>query len=102
MFEKTDALGGVVRHVIPEFRIPGSAIDKDAALLEKVGVNICLNSEITDLDMLKNAGYTAVILAVGAYEPGVLRLEKGEPVNALEFLADFKAKDGDLDIGRTL
>ena len=102
LFEKTDALGGVVRHVIPEFRIPGSAIDKDAALLEKVGVNICLNSEITDLDMLKNAGYTAVILAVGASEPGVLRLEKGEPVNALEFLADFKAKDGDLDIGKNV
>ena len=45
--------------------------------------------------MLKNAGYTAVVLATGASEPGVLRLEKGEPVNALEFLADFKEKNGD-------
>src|SRR5699024_2851474 len=102
LFEKTDRLGGVVRHVIPEFRIPAEAIDKDAALLEKTGVQIYLNSEITDLDMLKNAGYTAVVLAVGASEPGVLRLEKGEPVNALEFLADFKAKDGDLDIGKNV
>ena len=102
LFEKTDALGGVVRHVIPGFRISDSAIDKDAALLEKMGVNICLNTEITDLDMLKNAGYTAVILAVGASGPGVLKLEKGEPVNALEFLADFKAKDGDLDIGKNV
>ena len=92
----------MVRHVIPEFRIPAEAIDKDAALLEKTGVQIYLNSEITDLDMLKNAGYTAVVLAVGASEPGVLRLEKGEPVNALEFLADFKAKDGDLDIGKNV
>ena len=102
LFEKTDALGGVVRHVIPGFRISDSAIDKDAALLEKMGVNICLNTEITDLDMLKNAGYTAVILAVGASGPGVLKLEKGEPVNALEFLADFKAKDGNLDIGKNV
>ena len=102
LFEKTDKLGGVVRHVIPEFRIPAEAIDKDAVLLEKTGVQIYLNSEITDLDMLKNAGYTAVVLAVGASEPGVLRLEKGEPVNALEFLADFKAKDGDLDIGKNV
>ena len=102
LFEKTGALGGVVRHVIPEFRISGSAIDKDAALLEKTGVNIYLNSEITDLDMLKNAGYTAVVLATGASEPGVLRLEKGTPVNALEFLADFKEKNGDLDIGRNV
>ena len=49
----------------------------DAALLEKLGVNIYLNSEITDISMLKNAGYTAVILAVGASEPGRLKLEKG-------------------------
>ena len=25
VFEKNDALGGVVRHVIPEFRIPGTS-----------------------------------------------------------------------------
>ena len=102
LFEKNDALGGVVRHVIPEFRIPGSAIDKDAALLEKMGVNICLNSEISEIDMLKNADYTAIVVAAGASEPGVLRLEKGEAVNALKFLADFKAKDGDLDIGKNV
>ena len=102
LFEKTDTLGGVVRHVIPEFRIPKDAVDKDAALLEKMGVNICYNSEITDIAMLKNAGYTAVILAVGAYEPGVLRMEKGDPVNALEFLAEFKEKDGDLDLGKNV
>ena len=102
LFEKSGALGGVVRHVIPGFRIPGSAIDKDAALLEKLGVNICLNSEITDITMLKNAGYTAVILAVGAYEPGRLKLEKGDAVNALEFLADFKTQDGNLDIGKNV
>ncbi len=102
LFEKNDALGGVVRHVIPEFRIPSDSIDKDAALLEKMGVNICLNTEIKEIDMLKNAGYTAVILAVGAHEPGVLRLEKGSPVNALKFLADFKAKDGNLDIGKNV
>lgn len=102
LFEKSGALGGVVRHVIPGFRIPESAIDKDAALLEKLGVNIYLNSEITDINMLKNAGYTAVLLAVGASEPGRLKLEKGDPVNALEFLADFKAKDGDLDIGKNV
>ena len=77
LFEKNDALGGVVRHVIPEFRIATDSIDKDAALLEKMGVDICLNTEIKEIDMLKNAGYTAVILAVGAHEPGLLRWRRG-------------------------
>ena len=102
LFEKTDSLGGVVRHVIPEFRIASDAINKDAAILEKMGVNVCLNTEITDISMLKNANYSAVILALGASEPGVLRLEKGEPVNALKFLADYKAHDGDMDIGKNV
>ena len=33
-------------------------------------------------------------------EPGVLKLEVGEPVNALEFLAQFKATDGKVDLGQ--
>ena len=77
VFEKNDALGGVVRHVIPEFRIPGTSIDKDAALLEKMGVEVRLNTEVKDTAALKAEGFTTVILAVGASEPGVLRLEQG-------------------------
>ena len=34
IFEQNDALGGVVRHVIPEFRIASSAIDKDAEIFK--------------------------------------------------------------------
>ena len=102
VFEKNDALGGVVRHVIPEFRIPGTSINKDAALLEKMGVEVRLNTEVKDAAALKAEGFTTVILAVGASEPGVLRLEQGEAKNALEFLADFKANDGKLDIGKNV
>ncbi len=102
LFEKKGALGGVVRHVIPEFRIPSDAIDKDAALLEKMGVDIRLNTEVKSVESLKAEGYTAVVFAVGAYKPGVLKLEGKEPVNALKFLEEFKAKDGDLDIGKNV
>ena len=102
LFEKKSALGGVVRHVIPEFRIPGTSIDKDAALLEKIGVEIRTNTEITSVEALKGEGYTNVVLAVGAYKPGNVRLEAGEAVNALKFLEEFKAKDGNLDLGKVV
>lgn len=102
LFEKEKMLGGVVANVIPEFRIETASIEKDAALLGKIGVEIRLNTEVKDIASLKAEGYTAVVLAVGASEPGVLRLEKGEPVNALRFLAEFKEKDGDLDIGKNV
>ena len=102
LFEKTGSLGGVGRHVIPAFRIPESAIDKDEALLEKLGVEIRLNTEISDVRELKKDGYSAVILAVGASRPGELKLEKGKTINALEFLAEYKAKDGALNIGKNV
>lgn len=46
LYEKTDSLGGVVRHVIPEFRIPAASVEKDASFLRKLGVDIQLNVEI--------------------------------------------------------
>ncbi|MCI6466214.1 MAG: putative selenate reductase subunit YgfK [Faecalicatena sp.] len=102
LFEQTDSLGGVVRHVIPEFRIAGDAIDKDAAILEAVGVEIRYNVKVESIQELRDKGYTAVVLAVGASKPGVLRLEEGETMNALDFLAKFKAENGKLDIGKNV
>ena len=102
IFEKTAALGGVVRNVIPEFRIPGTSIDKDAAILDKMGVEVKLNTEVTSVEELKALGYTKVILAVGAYKPGMIKLEEGEVVNAIEFLTKFKATDGNLDLGKNV
>ena len=42
LFEKADRLGGIVRQVIPAFRISDEAIDKDVALMEKMGVEVKL------------------------------------------------------------
>lgn len=71
------------------------------ALVTAYGAKLQLNTKIENLDSLKDA-YDYVVLAAGASEPGVLKLEKGEPVNALEFLADFKKHDGNLDLGKNV
>ncbi len=102
LFEKTAALGGVVRNVIPEFRIASSSIDKDAAILEKMGVEIRLNTEVSSVEELKAQGYTSIVLAVGAYKPGTLKLEEGETMNAIKFLADFKSTDGKVNLGKNV
>ena len=100
IFEKEEKAGGVIRYVIPGFRIGDDAIDKDISFIQKMGVEICTNTEITSVADLKAQGYDAVILAIGAGKPGTLKLEKGETVNALKFLRDFKANDGKLNIGK--
>ena len=102
IFEKEEKAGGVIRYVIPGFRIGDATIDKDISFIQKMGVEIRTNTEITSVADLKAQGYDAVILAIGAGKPGTLKLEKGETVNALKFLRDFKANDGKLNIGKNV
>ena len=47
VFERRDALGGIVRHVIPAFRIPGEAIDNDVRLMEAMGVKTIIVTDIS-------------------------------------------------------
>lgn len=91
LFEKREALGGVVRYVIPEFRIGHDAIDSDAKLLEAMGVDIRLNTEAPGADALFSEGYADIVYAVGAWAEGSMPLEKGEAMNVLRFLEQSKA-----------
>lgn len=100
LFEAKESLGGVVRHVIPPFRISEDAIEKDAEILRKMQVDIQCNTKVESLEELKKQGYTKIVLAVGAPVQGSLKLESGMPKNALEFLAEFKQTDGKVSLGK--
>ena len=100
LFEAKESLGGVVRHVIPPFRISEDAIEKDEEILRKMQVDIRCNTKVESLEELKKQGYTKIVLAVGASVQGSLKLESGMPKNALEFLAEFKQTDGNVSLGK--
>ena len=100
LFEAKESLGGVVRHVIPPFRISEDDIEKDAEILRKMQVDIRCNTKVESLEELKKQGYTKIVLAVGAPVQGSLKLESGMPKNALEFLAEFKQTDGKVSLGK--
>lgn len=100
LFEAKESLGGVVRYVIPPFRISEDAIEKDAEILRKMQVDIRCNTKVESLEELKKQGYTKIVLAVGAPVQGSLKLESGMPKNALEFLAEFKQTDGKVSLGK--
>lgn len=101
IFEARDTLGGVVRHVIPEFRISGGAIDNDVKLMEAMGVNVKLNAPICNVkDLLSE--YTHVILATGAWCPGSAGLEYGQELNAIAFLETAKKAPDTLELGENV
>ena len=90
LFEKADRLGGIVRQVIPAFRISDEAIDKDVALTEKMGVEVKLNTEAPSVAELKAQGYTHIFFAVGAWKAGRLDIP-GNVVPVIGWLRDMKA-----------
>ncbi len=97
LFEKGDKLGGIVRKVIPEFRISDCAIDKDAAMLEKLGVDIRLNTAAPGVDELKAQGYTHILFAVGAWKAGKLDIP-GNVLPVISWLENIKGLSG-LELG---
>ena len=90
VFEKSGQLGGVVRQVIPAFRISDEAIDKDAALIAKMGADIKLNTPAPSVAELKAQGYTHIFFAVGAWKAGRLDVP-GNVVPVIGWLKDMKA-----------
>jgi len=101
LFEAKDALGGIVRHVIPEFRISHEAIDNDVKLMEAMGVKVRLNTRVDDVNALLKE-YTHVILATGAWNPGSAGLDYGEELNVIAFLERAKKAPGTLRLGENV
>lgn len=91
LFEKREKLGGIVRYVIPEFRIGSEAIDNDVRILKAAGADIRTGTEAPNADALFSEGYTDIVYAVGAWAEGRMRLEKGEAMNVIRFLEESKA-----------
>ena len=90
LFERSGQLGGIVRQVIPAWRIPGEAIDKDVSFMEKLGVDVRLNTAAPSVPELKAAGYTHIFFAVGAGKAGKLDIP-GHVVPVIAWLRDLKA-----------
>lgn len=102
IYEKREKLGGIIRYVIPEFRISSEAIDNDVALVLKTGVQVKTGCEVTSVADLKAEGYDAVVIAAGASKAGNVRLTKGSAVNALEVMEALKVKDASLKLGKNV
>ena len=90
LFEREAALGGVVRYVIPDFRISEAAIERDAALMRKMGVEVLLSTPAPSVEELKRQGYTHILFAVGAWKPGRLDIP-GNVKPVIAWMREVKA-----------
>ena len=74
LFESKDQLGGLLTHGFPSYRLPGEVVKKDLSVIEKMGVEIRLNTEVgKDLsfeELQKTSD--AIFLAVGSTGAGLI------------------------------
>lgn len=89
VFEKERKLGGVVRHVIPAFRIPSAAIDRDMKLVKAAGAKFVMGKPAPELKKLQKK-FDYILLAAGANKSALLSIG-GRELNAVAFLRALKA-----------
>lgn len=89
VYEKEKQLGGVVRQVIPEFRIPSASIDKDVRLVKAAGARFVLGKAAPTYRTLQKK-YDYILLAAGARKSALLSIG-GRELNAVAFLKAQKA-----------
>ncbi len=102
LFEKRELLGGIVTWTVPDFRIDYETVKKDVSFIEKLGVEIRTGTEVTSVQALKDEGFDAIVLAVGAYKQGRLKIEGIEPLNALSFMEEFNRAKGKVALGENV
>jgi glutamate synthase (NADPH) small chain len=90
VFEKSDAIGGLLRYGIPDFKLSKSVIDRRLELFVDEGIifkpNVNVGVDISKEELYNE--YDAVLLAVGAEQPRDLPIE-GRDLEGVYFAMDF-------------
>ncbi|MBE3132272.1 MAG: FAD-dependent oxidoreductase [Acidobacteria bacterium] len=101
VFEREHEPGGVVRWLLPGFRLPAEAIAKDVSLLRDLGVKFHLDQrETPTLDELFGRGSRYILVAIGAETDRAIGIEGTREV--LSFLREFREDPSRPALGRTV
>ncbi|TGO04531.1 glutamate synthase subunit beta [Serinibacter arcticus] len=93
VFEKDDAIGGLLRYGVPDFKLEKFHIDRRVAQMEAEGTRfrtgVSIGEDMTWDDL--RARFDAVVVAVGATEPRGLRVQ-GEDLDGVEWAMTYLAQ----------
>ena len=99
VFEKEERAGGVVANIIPEFRIPMEAVERDVQFIRDNGVKFHFKEEKT-IQELRDEGFEYIFVSVGATASNDPHVSgNGERESAISFLLRSK-KGEEIDLGR--
>ena len=101
VFEKDKNAGGVVANIIPEFRIPLEAVEKDVQFIKDNGVKFNFGTEKT-IKELRDEGFEYIFVGVGATASNDPHVSGNGPrESAISFL--LRSKNGEkIDLGKNV
>ncbi|NMA22974.1 MAG: putative selenate reductase subunit YgfK, partial [Spirochaetales bacterium] len=104
VYEREESAGGIVRHVIPGFRLPVEAIESDIRFIEAHGVKFNFGADIQSLDIatLKERGYHSIFYAIGSEVDNEIPLQgdRSRVRPSLAFLSQFRRDPASLSLGK--
>ena len=103
VYEKDEAIGGLLRFGIPDFKLEKSVIDRRLNILLSEGLQFKTNChvgvDIKGEELLKE--YDAVVLTIGAMKPRDLTVE-GRNLKGVHFAMDFLTQQNRIVSGKEL
>lgn len=104
IFERKNDIGGMLRYGIPEFRLSNTVIDRYKQLLEKLEIQVRLNTTIggaLKIDDLFRDGYDSVFVGTGAWRPRTLNI-RGECLANVHFGISYLENPRHHELGETV
>jgi glutamate synthase (NADPH) small chain len=103
VFEKSDAVGGLLRYGIPDFKLSKVVIDRRLYILEQEGIifktSMEAGKDISAKDLLQS--FDAICLTVGAMKPRDLPVE-GRNLQGVHFAMDFLTQQNKVSRGEII
>jgi indolepyruvate ferredoxin oxidoreductase alpha subunit len=104
IFEALPVVGGTLAVATPRFRLPQEVLEKEIDIIRQMGAELRTNTAVgpgLSLDDLRNQGYRAVLLAVGATRGRQLTIPGHDAHGVTEALDFLKAValHGKVDVG---
>lgn len=103
VFEKNDAIGGLLRYGIPDFKLNKRVIDRRLELFAEEGIqfktNVAVGEDLSKEDLLNE--FDAVVLAIGAEQPRDLPVE-GRDLEGVHFAMDFLTQQNKVVAGKVI
>jgi glutamate synthase (NADPH) small chain len=103
VFEKNDAIGGLLRYGIPDFKLNKRVIDRRLEIFVDEGMdfktNVTVGVDISKDELLEQ--FDAVLLAIGAEQARDLPVE-GRDLDGVHFAMDFLTQQNKIVAGKTI